>query len=102
MKLKKILSEKENDLKIIYQKLKEQEDINQNLMTELSNKTSFIQEIKYKYHESFNELDYNLSQNEKEFLNMKDFYENKIGFLETHYVEEKTKIINKYEENIQK
>lgn len=102
MKFKKIFTDKESELKIAYQKLNEQEEINQSLIRELNDKTNLLQEIKYTYHERFNDLDFNLSQNEKEFLNMKEFYENKINFLETHYIEEKSKIIEKYEENIEK
>jgi hypothetical protein len=102
MKIKKLINEKENELKIVYSKLKEQEEINQRLMRELNEKTNLIQEIKYKYHERFNELDYNICQNEKEFINMKNFYEDKINYLESHYNEEKHNLIDKYEENIQK
>ena len=102
MKIKKIINDKDNELKIVYNKLKEQEEINQRLMRELNEKTNLIQEIKYKYHERFNELDYNICQNEKEFINMKHFYEEKIGYLESHYNDEKHNIIEKYEENIQK
>jgi hypothetical protein len=101
MKLKKIINDKENELKIVYNKLKEQEEINEGLITDLNEKTNIIQEIKYTYHERFNELDYNISQNEKEFLNMKQFYEEKINYLESHYHEEKGKLIQKYEDNIQ-
>ena len=101
MELKQLILEKDNEINYYINNNKELEKINLELKIKLEKEMEEYTENQTKYNDILIGLKFNLNNLQKENIDIKEFYENKINFLIDSFNLEKKKLINSYELNIE-
>ena len=98
--LKQLISEKDYEINYYINNNKELEKTNFELKTKLETKMGEYIENQNKYNDVLTGLKFNLENLQKENIDLKEFYENKINFIIDSFNLEKKKLINSYELDI--
>lgn len=100
--LKKVLTDKDQEIRIIHLKCKELETINQELSMKNNEYASTLQKLKHSFTDKLSEFDLKNKQQNKEIIDLKAFYEDKIAFMTDNFNIEKSKLISENDRNIEK
>ena len=101
MDLKKIITEKDFEINYLINNNKELEKINNDLKNQLNESMGEFAKDQSKYKDILTTLEFNFNKLQKENIDIKDYYENKINFLIENFNMEKKKLINSYELDIE-
>lgn len=100
--LKKVLTEKDQEIRIIHLKYKELETINQELLMKNNEYASTLQKLKHGFTDKLSDFDLKSKQQNKEIIDLKAFYEDKIAYMTDSFNIEKSKLISENDRNIEK
>lgn len=100
MDIKQLIKEKDFEINYLINNNKELEKINNELKEKLKNHMAVYSEDQSKYNDTLTTLEFTLKKLQKENLEIKEYYENKINFLYENFNLEKNKLINSYELDI--
>jgi hypothetical protein len=100
--IRKILSDKENEIRTLFNKNRELENSNNDLLGQVNLYQNEIYQIKNNFSNKLGSAEFDLKQKENESIELKNFYEKKLNHLNDCYAEDKSKIISMYEKNIEK
>jgi hypothetical protein len=100
--LKKINAEKEIELRNLIIKNKDLEDMNKDLIIKNNEYTTLMQKIKVNFSEKMSEYDLEKKQKDKEIIDMKNYYEDRISYLINSFNVEKNRINSDNEKNMEK
>jgi hypothetical protein len=101
-KLEKAIKEKEEENFRLSEKLNGLMDYNENLNTKVDDNLRIIQDLRQNYSEKINELQLALNKKDLELIEMKNFFDSKMDTINRTSEEEKSRIINNYDENLNK
>jgi len=76
--------------------------INQELVMKNNEYTLTLQKIKHGFTDKMSEFDLESKQKEKEIIDLKAYYEDRIAYLTNHFNLEKSRIIAENEKNMEK
>ena len=99
LKIKRITSEKDNEMKTKLFVNEETERVNRELTVKLNDSYKEIAEVKNYYKGLISDMDYKLKIKEKEYFDLKSSYDDKINFCTSNFEEDKFKLIKSYEDN---
>ena len=99
-KLKKEMSTKDEQLKLLIEKNNELTRSNEELLVKLNRYLEIINTSKHGYDDKVVHLECEKETIEKDIADMKRYYEGKMEFLQMNFNEEKRNLINSYETNI--
>ena len=102
LRIKRIFSEKDIEIKTHLFKIDDLERCNHDLKTKVNDDQKTSNDIKNFYNNIIDEIEYKLKMKEKEYLDLKISYDNKINYSSSNFEDEKVKIIKNYEETIEK
>lgn len=100
--LKKINAEKEIDLRNLILKNKDLEEMNKDLIIKNNEYTMTMQKIKVGFNEKMSEFDLEKKQKDKEIIDLKTYYEDRISYLVNSFNVEKNRINSENDKNIEK
>ena len=100
MDIKQLITEKDFEINYLINNNKELEKINSELKAQLTERMSGYASEQSKYKEILTNLEFTYNNLQKENMDIKEFYESKINFLNENFNVEKNKLINSYELNI--
>lgn len=83
-------------------KNKDLEAMNQELVLKNNEYTTTIQKIKHGFTDKMSDFDLESRQKDKEIIDLKAYYEDRIGYLTNNFNVEKSRIISENEKNIEK
>ena len=101
MDLKKIITEKDFEINYLINNNKELEKINNDLKNKLNENMGEFTKDQSNYKDMLTTLEFSFNKLQKENIDIKDYYENKINFLIENFNMEKKKLINGYELDIE-
>ena len=99
---KKINVEKEVELRNLILKNKDLEEMNKDLIIKNNDYTMTMQKIKVGFNEKMSEFDLDKKQKDKEIIDLKTYYEDRISFLVNSFNVEKNRINMENEKNMDK
>jgi len=100
--LKKINADKEIELRNLILKNRDLEEINKDLIIKNNEYTMTMQKIKVGYNEKMSEFDLEKKQKDKEIVDLKTYYEDRISYLVNSFNVEKSRINAENDQNIEK
>jgi hypothetical protein len=100
MDIKQLITEKDFEINYLINNNKELEKINSELKAQLTERMSGYASEQSKYKEIFTNLEFTYNNLQKENMDIKEFYESKINFLNENFNVEKNKLINSNELSI--
>ena len=101
MDLKQLITEKDFEINYLINNNKELEKINNELKTQLNENMGQYTKDQSNYNDILTTLESTLNKLQKENIDIKEYYENKINYLIDNFNMEKKKLINSYELNIE-
>ena len=101
MDLKQLITEKDFEINYLINNNKELEKINNELKTQLNENMGQYTKNQSNYNDILTTLESTLNKLQKENIDIKEYYENKINYLIDNFNMEKKKLINSYELNIE-
>jgi len=102
MFIKKVLSEKDSEIRNFLIKNKDLEAMNHELIMKNNEFTTTIQKIKHGFTDKMSDFDLGSKQKDKEIIDLKAYYEDRIAYLNNNFNIEKSRIISENEKNIEK
>ena len=100
--IKRIVSEKDNQINYLYNQNFELQKANDELLTKLNQYADLINQNKLIYGDKIGSYENTICTLNKDLDELKNFYEKKIAFFTSNFSSEKNKIINSYENTIEK
>ena len=100
--IKRIVSEKDNQINYLYNQNFELQKANDELLTKLNQYADVINQNKLIYGDKLGSYQNEICTLNKDLEELKTFYEKKIAFFTANFSSEKNKIINSYENTIEK
>lgn len=100
--LKRIVSEKDNQINYLYNQNFELEKANDELVHKINEYADLINQNKIIYGDKITNYENTINSLNKDINDVKEFYEKKISFFTSNFSSEKNKIINSYENTIEK
>jgi hypothetical protein len=100
--IRNITTDKDNEILTLRKGLNEMEKVNSELKKQVNECNAIIEEQKNSFNTRLAFLDDDLKLCEKETIELKEHYEERINFLIEQFTQEKTKLISEYENNIEK
>jgi hypothetical protein len=101
-KLEKTIKEKDDEINRLVLKVNDIVELNEKQNLKIEENLRIIQDLRQNYNDKFNEMNTNYSKKDLESIEIKNYYENKLETLTKNYEDEKSRIINNYEENFNK
>ena len=101
-KLEKTIKEKDDEIHRLVLKVNDIVELNEKQNLKIEENLRIIQDLRQNYNDKFNEMNTNYSKKDLESIEIKNYYENKLETLTKNYEDEKSRIINNYEENFNK
>jgi hypothetical protein len=102
LEIRRIINEKDHEIRLIVNKNQELESANQELNDTLINSQKRIEELENEYNEYICRSEYSDKRREYDVNEMKNYFDNKIKFLSESFEQEKSHIISNYERNLEK
>ena len=101
-KLEKYTSEKHEENQKQVSKINDLLDYIDNLNAKVDENLKIIQDLRQNYSVKINELQNLVNKKDLEIIEIKNFYEAKVNASNLQFDDEKSKIINSYEDNLNK
>lgn len=102
MIVKKVISEKEQEKRHLHLRNKDLEKINQELLNKNNEYSSTIHKIKLDVSDKMSDFDLQSKQKEKEIVDLKIYYEDRITYITNSYNSEKKRMFSENEKNLEK
>jgi hypothetical protein len=102
LEIRKILSEKEDEVKFLRDRNRELERSNSELLYKIENGLNELHLVKKSYNDQVDQKELEKKKMELDINELKNFYEKRIKFLSESFAEEKTKLINNNDRNLEK
>ncbi len=100
--IKKIITDKELEIRNLVLRNKDLEMFNQELVTKNNEYTITLQKMKHGFTDKMSDFDLESKQKEKEIIDLKAYYEDRIAYLTNNFNLEKSRVIAENEKNIEK
>lgn len=100
--MKKIINEKDQEIKKFYLRNRDLEQMNEQLALKNNEYSLMIQKIKHGFTDKMSEFDLESRQKDKEIVDLKNYYEDRISKLINSFNLEKSTMISENEKNIEK
>lgn len=102
MFIKKIVTEKDLEIRNLIIKNKDIDAMNQELILKNNEFTTTIQKIKHGLTDKLSDFDLESKRKDKEIIDLKAYFEDRISYLTNNFNIEKSRIISENEKNIEK
>jgi len=102
LKVRRILNDKDSEIKNYYFITEDLEKINKELMAKMNESQKNTEEVKNYYKGVINDMELKYKIKEKEYSELKISYDNKLNFCTSNFEEEKDNLIKSYEANYEK
>lgn len=102
LEMRKILIEKDGEMRILRNKNSELEKLNSELNSKLEQVNGKLSHIETEFKEYLNKNEMSIKKRDYDFEELKDYNENRIKLVTENFAQEKTKLINYYERNVDK
>jgi hypothetical protein len=102
LEIRKILNEKEDEIKFLRDRNRELERSNSELLYKIENGLNEVHLIKKSYNDQLDQKELERKKIELDINELKNFYEKRIKFLSESFAEEKTKLISNNDRNLEK
>ena len=102
LQMKRLMNEKEMEIKNHLYTIEDLEKLNKELNFKLNESLKNNSDLKNYYKNMISDLEYEYKVKDKEYLDLKSSFENKMNFYTTNFEEEKSKLIRNYEDNFDK
>ena len=100
--VKKLIVEKELELRNLILKNKDLEEMNKDLLVKNNDYTMTMQKIKVGFNDKMSEFDLETKQKDKEIIDLKTYYEDRISYLVNSFNVEKTRMNTEKDKNLEK
>jgi len=101
LQMKRVVNEKDLEIKNLIYKVEDIERSNTDLMSKLNESLKNNADLKSYYKNMINDLEYEYKIKDKEYIDLKQSFENKMNFYTSNFEEEKLKLIRNYEDNFE-
>jgi type III secretory pathway component EscV len=101
-KFEKAMKEKDDEVKKLMSKINDLLEYNDKLNLKVDENLTIIEDLRKNYSDKIHELQVCINDKDIEMNDMKSFYESKINSLLKTSEEEKSRIVNNYEQNFDK
>lgn len=102
IEIKKIITDKDNEIKNLTHKNRELEKSNSELLSKVNEFQNEIFQLKNKFGNLLNSADLEIKQKDSELIELKSYYEKRLNSITENMSEDKNKTISNYERNIVK
>jgi hypothetical protein len=100
LQIRKIINDKDGEIKFLSNKISEIEKSNEELLNKLNEYYNQIQNSRIEYNDKIGRLEYELQRRDHEINETRNYCEKRIQFVNETFSEEKAKLIENYEKSI--